>query len=93
MKSEFNKGYYKPDKTLKTRLSALERQLLKTKDGVEAILAILENSIENPEYSSDVHQLMESISSSINSVYLAINIVNCGIYRKLWENDNCYQSD
>ena len=88
MKSKFNKGYYKPDKILKTRLSALNRQLLKAKDGVGAILAILENSTEDPEYSSDVHQLMESVSSSINSAYLAIEIVNCGIHTQLWENDN-----
>lgn len=80
--------HYNPDKILKHELLRLEKQLLSAREKVNLILARLESSTDALEYSSDAHQLVESVSSSINSAYLATNIVNHGIEIELWENDN-----
>lgn len=80
--------HYNPDKILKNELLKIEKQLRNTKDKINLILSTLQQSVDNSEYSSDVHQLVESVNLNINAAFLTMNTINHGIEIELWENDN-----
>ena len=77
---------YNPDKNIKSALSKAERKAENLRQSLDSILNALDS--EKPEYSSDLHQLVDSAQRAVDSAFLTLNIVNYGIYNKSWTNDN-----
>lgn len=87
------KKNYKPNKETKRALSRIETKTESLQTDLSLLLDLLDLQTESSEYSSDVHQLIDSVHHAVKSAFLTMNIVNHGIHDKLWTNDNYYEEE